>query len=679
MERENIRSQEKPKFSIEEMFGFKEKGLIGSLVKIDAKLKQNDDSVEKLLPKLNEQVLGIINELNNNKMLVLNDTIKEKLLTTISILNQKDYFKKEAEIIKEKLNLNNNEVELLEIIPFEGFNSSLSIDRMKLIQEMNKIGMNPYDNTFKPNLTQKQFNLNFNSLKEDYIINLSGKISNISDNGNIMFIKLEREGVETQIVLQKNKINENNKFDTENFYKNLKHFLQIGDIVGITGNKHLTATGEKSLNANSLTMISKPLLPISNEIKDEKTLALYPELSLDFERNMKLRNEILFTIDNYFRGNNFIRVETPMLHTTAGGAAAEPFKTHHNSIGEDRHLRIAPELFLKRMMVGGLEKVYEMNRNFRNEGMDATHNPEFTSIEFYEAFSNYKEMMTHTETIIDLVRQKLEYGNIIDYLGMKIDLTIPFKKISYDQSIIEIGKVDKNVLTSRETIIDYIKSNFDLKSKDVDSMNVGKLKEFLFEELVEEKLINPTFITDYPIEISPLARRNDNNPNIADRFELFIGKKEYANGFSELNDPKDQYDRFKKQLDEKAKGDVEAMEMDPSFITSLSYGMPSAGGCGIGIDRLTMLMGNMETIKQAIAFPATKTQNKIDLTIGEKDRVKEDIENIVKEVLDIIHIKEELSSLKTYLRKKAETINQEDIEALKNILEDLTTLKESIK
>jgi lysyl-tRNA synthetase class 2 len=210
-------------------------------------------------------------------------------------------------------------------------------------------------------------------------------------------------------------------------------------------------------------------------------------------------------------------------------------------------------------------------------------------------------------------------------------------------------------------------------------MNVGKLKEFLFEELVEEKLINPTFITNYPIEISPLARKNDENPNIADRFELFIGKKEYANGFSELNDPKDQYDRFKKQLDEKAKGDVEAMEMDPSFITSLSYGMTSAGGCGLGIDRLTMLMGNMGTIKQAIAFPATKTQAKIDLTIGEKDRVKKDIEEIVKEVLDIIQVKEELSSLKNYLRKKAEAINNEDIEALKNVLEDLVDLKESIK
>ena len=202
-------------------------------------------------------------------------------------------------------------------------------------------------------------------------------------------------------------------------------------------------------------------------------------------------------------------------------------------------------------------------------------------------------------------------------------------------------------------------------------MNVGKLKEFLFEELVEEKLINPTFITDYPIEISPLARKNDKNPNIADRFELFIGKKEYANGFSELNDPKDQYDRFKKQLDEKAKGDVEAMEMDPSFITSLSYGMTSAGGCGLGIDRLTMLMGNMGTIKQAIAFPATKTQAKIDLTIGEKDGVKKDI--------DIIQIKEELSLLKNYLRKKAKAINNEDIEALKNVLEDLVDLKESIK
>ena len=676
MELENI---EKPKFTVEEMFGFKEKGLVGSLVKVDAKLKQNDTSVEKLLPKLEEQINTIINELNSNTNLTLNEVIKEKLLTTIATLNEKGYFQKESVEIKNKLSLDSKNVEVLEVIPFEGFNSSLSIDRVKLVKEMQDIGMNPYDNTFKPNLTQKQFNINFDVLPIDKKICLVGKITNISDNGNITFIKLERDGVETQILLQKNKINENNKFKTENLYKNLKHFLQLGDIVGINGNPYLTSTGEKSLNANSLAMISKPLLPTSNEISDEKTLALYPELNLDFERNMKLRSEIMYTIEDYFRGNSFVRVETPMLHTTAGGAAAEPFKTHHNSIGEDRHLRIAPELFLKRMMVGGLEKVYEMNRNFRNEGMDATHNPEFTSIEFYQAYSDYKEMMMHTETLIDLVRQKLNLNNVIDYQGMKIDLTVPFKKIGYDQSIIEIGNVDSNVLSSKENMIKYIKDNFDVKGKDIDNMNVGKLKEFLFEELVEEKLINPTFITDYPIEISPLARKNDKNPNIADRFELFIGKKEYANGFSELNDPKDQYDRFKKQLDEKAKGDVEAMEMDPSFITSLSYGMTSAGGCGLGIDRLTMLMGNMGTIKQAIAFPATKTQAKIDLTIGEKDRVKKDIEEIVKEVLDIIQIKEELSLLKNYLRKKAKAINNEDIEALKNVLEDLVDLKESIK
>lgn len=675
----DMNNREKPKFTEQEMFNFKEKGLVGSLVKVEAKIKQNDASVDKLLPKLNEQLEVMFNELSNNKDLQLSDSTKDKLLSSIAILNDKGLFIEESSIIKEKLNLGSVKVDILETIPFDGFNSSLSLEKAKIIQNMLDIGMNPYDNKFKPNLTQKQFNINFKSLKEDYDVCLAGKVSSLSDNGNIMFMKLEREGIETQIVLQKNKINENNKFDTNNLYKDLKHFVQIGDIVGVNGNPYITTTGERSLNANSLSMITKPLLPIASEITDEKTLALYPELNIDFEKNMKLRNEVMTTIDDYFRGNKFVRVETPMLHTTAGGAAAEPFKTHHNSIGEDRHLRIAPELFLKRMMVGGLEKVYEMNRNFRNEGMDATHNPEFTSIEFYEAFSDYKEMMTHTETIIDLIRTKLDYNNVIKYQDMEIDLSVPFKKIGYDKAIMEIGGVDSRVLDSKETMINYIKSNLDSKGKDLDSMNVGKLKEFLFEELVEEKLINPTFITDYPIEISPLARKNDNNKEIADRFELFIGKKEYANGFSELNDPKDQYDRFRKQLDEKAKGDAEAMPMDPSFITSLGYGMPSAGGCGIGIDRLTMLMGNMGTIKQAIAFPATKTQSKLDLTIGERDRIKNDIEIIVKEVLDIIHIKEELSSLKNYLKKKAESINIDDIESLKNILEDLNTLKDSIK
>lgn len=675
MEREERR--EKPQFSELEMFGFKEKGLISNLTKIEAKIKQNDTTIDKMFPKFEKSINDVIDSLNDTCK--LEDKTKVKLVETLNLLNSKNLFVEESKLILSKINVGNIEVSnILEVIPFDGFNSSLSIDKAKMVRNFESIGMSPYDNTFKPDMTQDKFNKKFSKLDLELPVKLAGQITEIQDNGNIMFIKLKRNNDETQIVFQKNIINENSKYNVENLYSFLKHNIQTGDIVGIEGKPYITNSGENSLNATSLSMISKPLLPKA-ETYDVKTLALYPELSLNFERNMKLRNKVTTAIDDYFRSADYTRVETPMLHTTAGGAAAEPFKTHHNSIGEDRHLRIAPELFLKRMMVGGLEKVYEMNRNFRNEGMDATHNPEFTSIEFYEAFSDYKGMMEHTENIINQVRKECGHKKVIKYQDMDIDLTVPFKKIGYDDSIIEIGKVDPKVLTSKENMIAYIKSNFNIEGKDIDSMNNGKLKEFLFEELVEDKLINPTFITDYPIEISPLARRNDKNPNIADRFELFIGKKEYANGFSELNDPKDQYDRFKKQLDEKAKGDVEAMPMDPSFVTSLSYGMTSAGGCGLGIDRLVMLMGNMDTIKTAIAFPATKTQTKLDLTIGEKDKIKHDIQIIVKEVLDIIHQKEELVSLKKYLKKKAEEINKEDIESLQNVLEDLTILKDSIK
>jgi lysyl-tRNA synthetase, class II len=303
-----------------------------------------------------------------------------------------------------------------------------------------------------------------------------------------------------------------------------------------------------------------------------------------------------------------LEVETPMMHPIAGGANAKPFVTHHNALGIDRYLRIAPELYLKRLIVGGFEAVFEINRNFRNEGMDATHNPEFTSIEFYWAYKNYKDLIEITKELFDYLFEHLDRPKKLPYGDLEIDFD-DFTEIPLIQSLTDIGGVPKDIVYDKEKIIAYLKE----KHVDVnEKMNLGQLQAELFDEFVEAKLINPTFITEYPVEISPLARRSDENPAITERFELFIAGKEIANAFSELNDPVDQYERFQGQVDAKECGDDEAHEMDEDFIKALSYGMAPTAGQGIGIDRLVMMLTNQHTIRDVLLFPAMKPLSKAE-------------------------------------------------------------------
>ena len=298
-----------------------------------------------------------------------------------------------------------------------------------------------------------------------------------------------------------------------------------------------------------------------------------------------------------------MEVETPMMHPIPGGANAKPFVTYHNALDVNRYLRIAPELYLKRLVVGGMEAVFEINRNFRNEGMDLTHNPEFTSIEFYWAWHNYNEAMDLTEELFKVLLKGLNLPEILEYDDKKIDFSKSFARVKYLDALVEIGGLSQDIINDKDKILEKLeKDGFEAN----ENLDLGHLQAELFDNYVEEKLINPTFIVDFPISISPLSRRSDENPNIAERFELFIAGNELANAFNELNDPLDQYERFKAQIEAKNAGDDEAHEMDEDYVKALGYAMPPTVGWGLGIDRLAMLLTNKKSIRDVILFPAMR-------------------------------------------------------------------------
>lgn len=382
----------------------------------------------------------------------------------------------------------------------------------------------------------------------------------------------------------------------------------LGDILGVTGHLFKTNTGELSIHATSLRILTKSLRPLPDKFhgltdQEMRYRQRYVDLMVNEEsRNtFKIRSQVIQGIRNYFMDQGYIEAETPMMHIIPGGAAARPFQTHHNALDMPLFLRIAPELYLKRLVVGGFEKVFEINRNFRNEGVSTRHNPEFTMLEFYEAYADYVTMMDHTETLFRKLSQDILGTTQIHYQGLDIDFGQPFARMSILQSICHYHpEISLEQLQDRQQLIPLVQK---LGQEVRDDMGLGKLQTIVFEELVEEKLLQPTFITQYPAEVSPLARRNDHNPDITDRFELFIGGREIANGFSELNDPEDQAERFMAQVQAKDAGDAEAMHYDADYINALEYGLPPTAGEGIGIDRLVMLFTNSPSIRDVLLFP----------------------------------------------------------------------------
>ncbi len=482
--------------------------------------------------------------------------------------------------------------------------------RIEKAEKLREVGINPYSNESFKDISISSFLAVNNDIfdleekrDENRSFTVAGRIKLYRLMGKASFIKIEDETGMLQVYVARDNL-------PENFYNDIfKKNIEVGDIVEVKGYPFITGQGELSLHADDLKLLTKAISPLPEKyhgIQDKELRYRQRYLDLimnsDVRKTFHTRSKVISLTRRFFENKGFLEVETPMMHPIAGGANAKPFVTHHNALGIDRYLRIAPELYLKRCIVGGFEAVFEINRNFRNEGMDATHNPEFTSIEFYWAYKTYKDLIALTKEYFAYLFENLNLPTTLPYGDLQINFS-DFREIPLIESLSVIGGVPSDVVEDKEKIIAFMKSkNLDVNEK----MNIGQLQGELFDEYVEAKLINPTFITEYPVEISPLARRNDEKPHLTDRFELFIAGKEIANAFSELNDPLDQLQRFEGQMAAKDNGDDEAHEMDEDFVNALSYGMAPTAGQGIGIDRLVMMLTNEHSIRDVLLFPAMK-------------------------------------------------------------------------
>ncbi|STX28213.1 lysyl-tRNA synthetase, class II [Legionella beliardensis] len=417
--------------------------------------------------------------------------------------------------------------------------------------------------------------------------------------GKASFFHLQDVSGRMQVYIRQN--------DLPELYEQFKEW-DLGDIVGVTGELFKTNTGELSVHADNIVLLTKSLRPLPDKFhglsdQEMRYRKRYVDLIANEEsrHTFLIRSQLIKAFRQYMDGHQFLEVETPMMHPIPGGALARPFVTHHNSLNMDMFLRIAPELYLKRLVVGGFERVYEINRNFRNEGISTRHNPEFTMVEFYQAYADYNDLMDFTQDLLQYLCDVVLGTRKINYQDQEINFSDPFARLSVKEAIL---RYHPNIVAAQlesEEACKAILEQLQLPYKPSDGL--GKLQMILFEETVEHLLIQPTFITGYPTEVSPLARRNDEDPTITDRFEFFIAGREIANGFSELNDADDQAGRFQKQVAEKEAGDLEAMHFDYDYIEALEYGLPPTAGEGIGIDRLVMLFTNSPSIRDVILFP----------------------------------------------------------------------------
>jgi len=481
--------------------------------------------------------------------------------------------------------------------------------RRKKLEDYASEGGNPFPNDFKVSHTTHEIRERFEQMEADELekvdeeFSLAGRVMSLRNFGKAAFIHLQDRTGRMQGYIQKNEV-------PEDAFKIAKK-LDVGDFVGIKGKIFVTRTQELTVKVSQFTLLVKSLRPLPEKwhgLSNIETryrqryldLLVNPEVKETFYR----RTKIMHLIRSFLQEKDFVEVETPMMQPVPGGATARPFKTHHNTYKLDLYLRISPELYLKRLLVGGIERVFEINRNFRNEGISTQHNPEFTMLEFYQAYATYEDLIELTEEMVCSLCTNLQGSMILPYLDGEIDFTPPWDRLTMKQSIIRYGKVDPSVLEDRELALAALK-NLDISPASQEDL--GYLINELFEVLVQPNLIKPTFITSYPTAVSPLARRNENNPEEVDRFELFINGQEIANGFSELNDPIDQRARFEKQCAAR-EPDEEAAQLDEDFIQALECGMPPAAGEGIGIDRLVMLFCNAASIRDVILFPLLKPE-----------------------------------------------------------------------
>jgi lysyl-tRNA synthetase class 2 len=490
-----------------------------------------------------------------------------------------------------------------------GGEASILEERRRKLEELrdqNIAYVNNYTPTDKAQeLHDSHGHLSKQELEDKKITNLAvaGRIVLKRIMGNASFVTIRDGSGDIQAYISKNNI------DPE-LYKNFKSW-DLGDIIGITGDLFKTKTEELTVEAHSIILITKSLRPMPEKHKGLTDIEIkYRQRYLDLMSSPESkeifikRSKIVSSIRASMLEDNFLEVETPMMHSIPGGAVAKPFITQHNALDRELFLRIAPELHLKRLLVGGFDKVFEINRSFRNEGLSTRHNPEFTMLEFYAAFASFNGTIDFTKSIIQSASEAIGNNDQIEWDGDKIDLSHFSIKTLNDLVLEHNSDLSVDDLTSLDKLRSYSK-RINLSYKD--SWGAGKILLEIFEKSVEANLIQPTFVTEYPVEVSPLSRRNNENPLIADRFELFIGGKEIANGFCELNDPDDQAERFKDQVKAKADGDDEAMGFDEDYITALEHGMPPAVGVGVGIDRLVMMLTNQSSIRDVILFPQLKS------------------------------------------------------------------------
>ena len=489
-------------------------------------------------------------------------------------------------------------------------NELLALRRAKL-DDLRSKG-NAFPNNFKRNALAADLHSSYDSFKASELekkkvaVSVAGRIMLQRIMGKASFITIQDLTGQIQAYIKSDNVDEET-------YKEFKKW-DLGDVVGIKGKLFKTKTNELTVEAESIFLLTKSLRPLPEKhVGLVDTEQRYRKRYLDLLTNeeslmvFKTRSKLISEIRNIFHEEGYLEVETPMMQPVPGGAAARPFVTHHNALDMDLYLRVAPELYLKRLVIGGLERVFEINRNFRNEGLSTKHNPEFTMLEYYTAFADYKDQMDFMQTLLNTLAKRVLGKSVIETEGNKYDLSKPFERMTLIESIVKYLGVDKGKLEDRKELEKIAKKLNVEKIKDVSN---GKLQVEIFEKGVEDKLDQPTFIEGYPKDVSPLSRTQDEDSNYVERFELFIGGREIANGFSELNDPDEQSERFKQQVEQRASGDQEAMEFDEDYIEALEYGLPPCAGVGVGIDRLVMLFTGRSSIKDVLLFPQLKPKRK---------------------------------------------------------------------
>ena len=489
--------------------------------------------------------------------------------------------------------------------------NDLMLDRLRKLEELREAGVDPYPNDQRVGWTAAAAREAAGSRSHEELaanpvpVDIAGRILALRRFGKAAFAVLSDRSGRLQAYLKKDNLGEAE-------YDRFQKSVDVGDILWVEGNLFVTKTGELTVDARRFRLLTKAIRPLPEKwhgLSDVETR--YRQRYVDLIVNEEVRgifvkrNRIISFLREYLSKRDFLEVETPMMQPVAGGATAKPFITHHNALDMDLYFRIAPELYLKRLLVGGLERVFEINRNFRNEGIDTQHNPEFTMLEFYQAYATFEDLMTLTEDMFSSLAKELNGDMKFQYQGKVVDFTPPWERITVAQAVARYGEVPEEKLSEEGFLRGMAK---ELHVPNAETASPGDLLAALYEEVAERRIEGPAFVTEYPIEVSPLSRRNDRRPHIVDRFELIVRGREIANAFSELNDPADQKGRFEEQLRRRERGDEEAHFLDADYIRALEYGMPPAAGEGIGIDRLVMLLTDSPSIREVILFPQLRKE-----------------------------------------------------------------------